>query len=95
MPLPDELYAIEEDMENAVGQYTARFQLGSAVFADEDACSVAKTSIKITCEDGTINLIESDPDKNCEVVGDNEVECTETALGLSNEFVDVATYVSY
>ena len=88
VPMPELL--MESDKPE--GQYTARFQLGSGVFYDELDCTDRKTGIKVTCVDGTIELIESNSDKECVVTGENEIECTENADSILNEHVDVAIF---
>ncbi|CAB9511532.1 expressed unknown protein [Seminavis robusta] len=67
------------------GTYTARFGASWAFTYDEDVCSGRYTGLRVTCPNGVIDLIESTQD--CEVVADNEIECTETRLSFTSVYV--------
>lgn len=90
-PLPESFTKEKEQ-----GQYTAQFQVGSEFLYDENVCTGAKTGIRMTCENGgTITLVSFDADKDCEVVSNNEIECTELESSAINQAVDVAVYVRF
>jgi hypothetical protein len=75
------------------GEYTSQFQVGSGFFYDEENCSAQKTGQRVSCDNGSIELISSG-DKTCEVISENTIECMPNDLSAVNEFVVDLVYVS-
>ncbi|CAB9515201.1 expressed unknown protein [Seminavis robusta] len=82
----------DDELVPEAGQYSVQFQAGIEFDYDEDNCEVQNSGVRLTCVDGTIQLINAESGFLCETVSDSVIECAETEFTVRGERVNVAEY---